>query len=70
MWVLDHCHDSQVFRGFLCHNCNLALGKLNEDIETLQRAINYLKKDNIKKNGITDGGGSEEELSYLIYPSY
>ena len=47
VWVLDHCHDSQVFRGFLCHNCNLALGKLNDDIETLQKAINYLSKDNV-----------------------
>ena len=41
-WVLDHCHTNHVFRGWLCHNCNRALGLLKDNKDRLQRAINYL----------------------------
>jgi len=39
---VDHCHTSGNIRGLLCHNCNHALGKLNDDISLLYRAIKYL----------------------------
>ena len=42
--VLDHDHDSGKFRGWLCNDCNSAVGKLNDDVPTLYRAINYLKR--------------------------
>ena len=42
-WVLDHCHETESFRGWLCHKCNRALGNFNDDISLLERAINYLK---------------------------
>jgi hypothetical protein len=42
-WVLDHCHDTDSFRGWLCHKCNRALGGFNDDISLLQNAIEYLK---------------------------
>jgi len=42
-WCLDHCHQTESFRGWLCHRCNRALGGFNDDIETLQRAIEYLR---------------------------
>ena len=45
-WVLDHCHDTGRFRGWLCHKCNHALGGFNDDSQTLWRAINYLKELN------------------------
>ena len=41
--VVDHCHSSNKVRGLLCHNCNRALGLLKDDIDTLTRAIDYLK---------------------------
>jgi len=28
----------------LCNNCNLALGNFKDKIETLEKAINYLKQ--------------------------
>lgn len=40
--VVDHCHKDGHVRGLLCHNCNRALGLLQDDKETLQRAIDYL----------------------------
>jgi protein-arginine kinase activator protein McsA len=45
--VLDHNHETGEFRGWLCNDCNNALGKFNDDIEILQKAINYLSKDDV-----------------------
>lgn len=42
IWVVDHDHDTDSFRGHLCHNCNRGLGVFQDNIERLQRAINYL----------------------------
>tara|TARA_R110001606_G_scaffold338036_1_gene486108 strand:- start:1603 stop:2016 length:414 start_codon:yes stop_codon:yes gene_type:complete len=42
-WVLDHCHTSDEFRGWLCHNCNRALGLFKDRVDSLERAIDYLK---------------------------
>jgi len=41
---IDHCHKSGKIRGLLCHRCNVSLGSFNDSIETLQSAIDYLKK--------------------------
>jgi hypothetical protein len=38
---LDHCHARGVFRGWLCWDCNVALGKLGDSID---EAIRRLKK--------------------------
>ena len=45
-WVIDHCHATKKFRGWLCHKCNRALGHLNDSPELLTRALEYLSKDN------------------------
>jgi hypothetical protein len=42
-WVLDHCHETEAFRGWLCHKCNRALGGFDDNTRTLEKAINYLK---------------------------
>jgi hypothetical protein len=41
-WFLDHDHLSGKFRGYLCMNCNLGLGKFMDDPEILSQAISYL----------------------------
>lgn len=41
-WVLDHCHEEKDFRGWLCHKCNRGIGCFDDDIEKLNKAINYL----------------------------
>ena len=43
-FVLDHDHDKKMFRGWLCHNCNVALGMLGDSLTTIQKAYNYLKE--------------------------
>ena len=39
---IDHCHKTNQFRGMLCNNCNHGLGKFKDDIELLQKAMDYL----------------------------
>ena len=41
-WCLDHNHDTKEFRGYLCHKCNRGLGAFDDDIEKLERAMEYL----------------------------
>lgn len=42
VWVVDHDHETNTFRGHLCHNCNRGIGVFQDSLERLQRAINYL----------------------------
>jgi Recombination endonuclease VII len=39
---VDHCHETKKVRGLLCFNCNGALGRFEDDVEILQRAVDYL----------------------------
>jgi hypothetical protein len=41
---VDHCHKSGNLRDLLCYSCNSGLGQFKDDIETLQKAIDYLRK--------------------------
>lgn len=43
-WVLDHCHDTETFRGWLCHKCNRALGGFDDNVDVLTRAISYIER--------------------------
>ena len=42
-WVLDHNHTTDKFRAWICNNCNIGLGRFNDDIKKLNNAIKYLK---------------------------
>ena len=42
-WVVDHDHETGEVRGILCNKCNLVIGFAEEDIYTLQSAIEYLQ---------------------------
>ena len=41
--VVDHCHKTGLVRGLLCHNCNRALGLLQDSPEELLNAVKYLE---------------------------
>ena len=45
VWVLDHNHITEKFRGWICNSCNNALGRFEDNIDTLKRVIKYLEKN-------------------------
>jgi hypothetical protein len=40
--MIDHCHATGKVRGILCHLCNIGLGAFKDNIEVLEKAIQYL----------------------------
>ena len=41
--VVDHDHKDNTLRGVLCSECNLGLGKFQDNSVLLQRAVKYLE---------------------------
>lgn len=39
--AVDHCHERLVFRGLLCHPCNVALGLLKNSPERIRALLRY-----------------------------
>jgi hypothetical protein len=46
--VIDHCHETNVFRGLLCSPCNQAIGLMCDDASVMKSAAAYLKSSNRK----------------------
>jgi hypothetical protein len=42
---VDHDHETGKFRGYICRECNLGLGKLGDSIEAIQRVLRYLTEN-------------------------
>ena len=42
--VFDHCHETLVHRGWLCDNCNRAMGMLGDDISGMILSAVYIAK--------------------------
>ncbi len=42
---VDHNHLTGKVRGLLCEHCNIAIGLLRENVEVMQRAINYVTRN-------------------------
>jgi hypothetical protein len=41
-WALDHDHEDNSFRGWLCERCNTGIGSLGDNLEGVTNAMNYL----------------------------
>ncbi len=39
---VDHCHTTNKIRSLLCNNCNRTLGMVNDNVELLQKMIDYV----------------------------
>lgn len=48
--AVDHCHATGRVRGLLCSKCNQALGMLDDNIEFMRKAINYLQHEICNSN--------------------
>lgn len=44
---VDHSHINNEVRGLLCTKCNTLLGMANDNIEVLEKAIQYLKENSV-----------------------
>jgi len=44
--VLDHCYETNTFRGYICSDCNTAIGKLGDNYEGVKQALIYLERTN------------------------
>jgi len=42
--AVDHCHTTGAVRKLLCTNCNTLIGQAKDNIDLLNKAINYLKE--------------------------
>lgn len=43
MTVFDHCHTSDLFRGWICDRCNKILGLVKDNPDWLRKLANYLE---------------------------
>ena len=40
---LDHCHNTENFRGFICRECNSSIGLMGDSVEGVRKALTYLE---------------------------
>jgi hypothetical protein len=41
---MDHCAETETFRGWLCQQCNVGLGYLGDDLDGVTKAVAYLER--------------------------
>ena len=42
--IYDHCHETKKFRGWLCYQCNTAIGNLGDSLGGVMKAVRYLSE--------------------------
>lgn len=60
--LLDHCHDTITFRGWICGKCNTGLGSLGDTLEDVKKALRYL--ENIENEKASIGHRDEHATQY------
>jgi CRISPR/Cas system-associated protein Cas10 (large subunit of type III CRISPR-Cas system) len=49
--VVDHDHETGRVRGLLCHDCNIALGLIEDNPEIAKAMVRYLKRGDRHRSG-------------------
>ncbi len=49
---IDHDHETNKYRGILCHRCNLGIGHFRENCEILRKAVEYLERVRAGENPV------------------
>jgi hypothetical protein len=64
-WCLDHDHETNLFRGWICDSCNTGIGLLGDTIEGVQKALDYLImcKERSENNCVTSKYG--DSMPYM-----
>ena len=47
-WVLDHCHRTKTFRGYICKDCNSGIGLLRDSVRVIFKCMIYLLLHKLK----------------------
>lgn len=45
--MIDHDHKTKKVRGILCNKCNLGIGHMDDSVDILEHAIDYLKQHHV-----------------------
>jgi hypothetical protein len=64
----DHCHITDLHRGWLCQKCNTILGFANDDPDRLRRLANYIEKFYRSEDILALLKAEEEEKMRLYLP--
>jgi len=46
-FAVDHDHKTGKVRGMLCKSCNIALGEVDDNLQTLHAMVEYLKRNRL-----------------------
>ena len=46
-FAVDHDHTTGKVRGMLCKSCNIALGEVDDNLQTLTNMVEYLKRNKL-----------------------
>lgn len=59
---LDHCHETNALRGFLCGPCNSGVGHLGDTLAHLRAALKYLTKAESRARASRDTGVDQDPI--------
>lgn len=66
---VDHCHTTGIVRGWLCDDCNVALGRVSDSVTTLTNLADYQSAFESKTGVARPDNATSTLLSDYVYTS-